>query len=66
MNESADAPCQCHSPGGVTRVDRLLPAVLDGTVDPGEVFDRTLSLEETPQGYHEMDERTALKVLVTP
>ena len=47
-------------------IDRLLPAVLDGTVNPGRVFDRTLSLEGTPQGYREMDERTALKVLVTP
>jgi len=47
-------------------IEQLLPAVLDGTVDPGLVFDRTVSLEETPIGYAEMDARTALKVMVTP
>lgn len=47
-------------------IERLLPAVLDGTVDPGRVFDRTVSLEETPAGYAAMDERTALKVMVRP
>jgi len=47
-------------------IDRLLPGVLDGTVDPGRVFDRTVSLEEVPEGYRAMDERTALKVIVEP
>lgn len=47
-------------------IDRLLPAVLDGSVDPGRVFDRTVDLEHTPDGYAEMDARTALKVMVTP
>jgi threonine dehydrogenase-like Zn-dependent dehydrogenase len=47
-------------------VEQLLPAVLDGSVDPGRVFDRTISLEDTPKGYAAMDERTALKVLVQP
>ena len=46
-------------------IEQLLPAVLDGTVDPGLVFDRTVTLEETPLGYAEMDARTALKVMVT-
>jgi threonine dehydrogenase-like Zn-dependent dehydrogenase len=46
-------------------IERLLPAVLDGTVNPGLVFDRTVSLEEVPSGYAEMDARTALKVMVT-
>ncbi|MFG3337372.1 zinc-binding dehydrogenase [Streptomyces tendae] len=32
-------------------IDRLLPAVLDGTVDPGHVFDRTLPLDQAPEGY---------------
>lgn len=44
----------------------LLPAVLEGTVTPGKVFDRTITLDEVPQGYQAMHERTALKVLVTP
>ncbi|MFD4996485.1 alcohol dehydrogenase catalytic domain-containing protein [Streptomyces buecherae] len=46
-------------------IDALLPGVLDGTVDPGRVFDRTLSLEETPEGYRAMDRREALKVMIT-
>ena len=44
----------------------LLPAVLDGTVDPGRVFDRTIGLEDVPEGYRAMDAREALKVLITP
>lgn len=47
-------------------IEQLLPAVLDGTVNPGKVFDRTVGLEDTPKGYAAMDERTALKVLVQP
>ena len=29
-------------------IEQLLPAVLDGTVNPGRVFDRTVSLGDTP------------------
>lgn len=47
-------------------IEQLLPAVLDGTVDPGKVFDRTVGLDDTPKGYAAMDDRTALKVLVQP
>ena len=47
-------------------IEEPLPAVLDGTVDPGRVFDRAVSLEETPEGYRAMDRREALKVLVRP
>ncbi|WUD77499.1 alcohol dehydrogenase catalytic domain-containing protein [Streptomyces sp. NBC_00510] len=46
-------------------VDELLPAVLDGTVEPGRVFDRTVSLDQVPEGYRAMDRRDALKVLIT-
>lgn len=46
-------------------IEPLLPAVLDGTVDPGRVFDRTVTLEEVPDGYRAMDDRSALKVIVT-
>jgi threonine dehydrogenase-like Zn-dependent dehydrogenase len=56
--------------GGVAPVraytDTLLPGVLDGTVDPGAVFDRELGLEDTPEAYRLMDRREALKVLVRP
>lgn len=56
--------------GGVAPVrayiDRLLPGILDGTVDPGAVFDREVGLEEIPEAYRLMDAREALKVLVRP
>lgn len=45
-------------------IEQLLPAVLDGTVDPGLVFDSTVDLEGVPDGYRAMDERKALKVMV--
>jgi threonine dehydrogenase-like Zn-dependent dehydrogenase len=45
-------------------IDELMPDVLDGKVEPGKVFDRTITLEQTPQGYAAMDAREALKVLV--
>lgn len=47
-------------------IEQLLPAVLDGTVEPGKVFDRTVSLEQTQKGYAAMDDREALKVMVRP
>jgi threonine dehydrogenase-like Zn-dependent dehydrogenase len=47
-------------------VEELLPDVLEGRIEPGKVFDRTVALEDTPAGYTAMDERTALKVLVRP
>lgn len=47
-------------------IDELLPAVLDGAVEPGRVFDRTVSLDQVPEGYRAMDQREALKVFVTP
>ncbi|GAA5143789.1 zinc-dependent alcohol dehydrogenase family protein [Nocardioides marinquilinus] len=47
-------------------IEQLLPAVLDGSVQPGRVFDRTIGLDEVPDGYRAMDAREALKVLVSP
>jgi threonine dehydrogenase-like Zn-dependent dehydrogenase len=47
-------------------IEQLLPAVLDGTIDPGKVFDQTVDLEDTPEGYRAMDARTPLKVMVKP
>jgi hypothetical protein len=32
----------------------------------GKVFDRTITLDEVPDGYRAMDDRKALKVLVRP
>lgn len=47
-------------------IEQLLPAVLDGTVNPGRVFDRTVALDDVPKAYAAMDDRTALKVAVRP
>ncbi len=40
--------------------------VLDGTINPGLVFDKVMSLEDTPQAYAEMDARESLKVMIRP
>jgi threonine dehydrogenase-like Zn-dependent dehydrogenase len=47
-------------------IEQLLPDVLDGTIEPGKVFDRTVTLDDVPAGYRAMADREALKVLVTP
>jgi threonine dehydrogenase-like Zn-dependent dehydrogenase len=47
-------------------MEELLPDVLDGTVDPGRVFDRTVTLDGVPDGYRAMADREALKVLIRP
>lgn len=56
--------------GGVTPVrayiQELLPDVLEGRVEPGRVFDRTVDLDGVPHGYRAMADREALKVLITP
>ncbi|WP_033220321.1 zinc-dependent alcohol dehydrogenase family protein [Kitasatospora phosalacinea] len=45
-------------------IPELLADVLSGAIDPGAVFDRTVGLDEVPEGYRAMDERTALKVRI--
>ncbi len=47
-------------------IEELLPDVLDGALEPGKVFDRTVSLEDVPDGYRAMADRKALKVLIRP
>jgi threonine dehydrogenase-like Zn-dependent dehydrogenase len=47
-------------------IDELMPDVLDGTIEPGKVFDSTVDLDGVPGGYRAMADREALKVLVTP
>jgi hypothetical protein len=47
-------------------IDELLPLVLDGRIEPGKVFDRTIGLDDVPAGYQAMADREALKVLVRP
>lgn len=44
----------------------LLRDVMDGRIEPGRVFDRTVDLDGVPDGYRAMNEREALKVLIRP
>jgi threonine dehydrogenase-like Zn-dependent dehydrogenase len=59
-----------HITGGPAPVraylDELLPEVLEGRIDPGRVLDRTIGLDEVPDGYRAMAEREAIKVMVKP
>jgi threonine dehydrogenase-like Zn-dependent dehydrogenase len=56
--------------GGVAPVRTYLPEllgeVLDGTIDPGRVFDLAVPLDEVAQAYTAMDSRRAIKSLVRP
>jgi threonine dehydrogenase-like Zn-dependent dehydrogenase len=59
-----------HLHGGPAPVRRYLPKlielVLNGTINPGKVFDLTLPLEQVAEGYRAMDERRAIKTLLRP
>ncbi|KAB2368160.1 zinc-dependent alcohol dehydrogenase family protein [Actinomadura montaniterrae] len=61
---------QVHLHGGPAPVRRFLPELVDliwrREIDPGRVFDLTLPLAEAAEGYRAMDERRAIKVLLTP
>lgn len=60
---------EVHLLGGPAPVRRFLPELIDliwnRTIDPGKVFDLTLSLDDAAEGYRAMDERRATKVLLT-
>lgn len=47
-------------------IEELLPDVLDGLIEPGRVFDRTVDLDGVPEGYRAMDDRESIKVMVKP
>jgi threonine dehydrogenase-like Zn-dependent dehydrogenase len=55
--------------GGPAPVRRFLPELIqliwDRKIDPGKVFDLTLPLEQAAEGYAAMDQRRAVKVLLT-
>ncbi|NYV73266.1 zinc-dependent alcohol dehydrogenase family protein [Streptomyces sp. UH6] len=59
-----------HLHGGPAPVREYLPELIrliwDRAIDPGRVFDLTLPLEQAAEGYRAMDERRAVKVLLTP
>lgn len=58
-----------HLHGGPAPVRRYLPdllqAIADREINPGKVFDLTLPLEEAAEGYRAMDQREAIKVMLT-
>jgi threonine dehydrogenase-like Zn-dependent dehydrogenase len=47
-------------------IEELMPDVLEGRIEPGRVFDRTVDLDGVPDGYRAMADREALKVLIRP
>lgn len=47
-------------------IEALMPDILDRAIEPGRVFDRTISLDAVPDGYRAMAAREALKVLIGP
>src|SRR3954465_4536739 len=58
-----------HLHGGPAPVRRFLPELIDliGTreIDPGKVFALPLPLDQAAEGYRAMDERRAIKTLLT-
>jgi threonine dehydrogenase-like Zn-dependent dehydrogenase len=59
-----------HLHGGPAPVRRYLPELIDlilnGTINPGKVFDLVLPLDEVAEGYRAMDARRAVKALLRP
>ena len=59
-----------HLHGGPAPVRRYLPKLIDlvlnGTINPGKVFDLTLPLDQVAEDYRAMDERRAIKALLRP
>ena len=58
-----------HLHGGPAPVREYLPHLIDliwnRQINPGKVFDLTLPLDRAAEGYQAMDQRTAIKVLLT-
>ena len=47
-------------------IPQILPDVLEGRIEPGLMFDRSVGLDEIPDGYRAMADRQALKVMIRP
>jgi len=47
-------------------IPQLLPDVLAGKLDASPVLDLALPLEQAAEGFRRMDDRSALKVVLTP
>lgn len=60
---------EVHLLGGPAPVRRFLPDLIDRiwnrSIVPGKVFDLTLPLDQAAEGYKAMDERRAIKTLLT-
>jgi threonine dehydrogenase-like Zn-dependent dehydrogenase len=59
-----------HLHGGPAPVRRYLPKLIDlvwnRKINPGRVFDLALPLDQVAEGYHAMDQRSAIKTLLRP
>ena len=59
-----------HLHGGPAPVRRFLPELVDlivrKQINPGQVFDLELPLDQAAEGYRAMDERRAIKALLRP
>src|SRR2546430_3435702 len=59
-----------HLHGGPAPLRRYLPKLIElvwnRKINPGRVFDLTLPMDQTAQGYRAMDERRAIKSLLYP
>jgi threonine dehydrogenase-like Zn-dependent dehydrogenase len=45
-------------------IEELMPDVLDGTIEPGRVFDRSFTVDQAPDAYRAMADRRVLKALI--
>jgi threonine dehydrogenase-like Zn-dependent dehydrogenase len=45
-------------------IEELMPDVVEGVIEPGRVFDRTIGIEDVPDGYRAMNDREAIKVMI--
>ncbi len=61
---------EVHLLGGPAPVRQFLPGLIrrieNRDIDPGQVFDLTLPLDQAAEGYRAMDERRAVKTLLQP
>jgi hypothetical protein len=46
-------------------IEELMPDILEGRIEPGRVFDRVSELGGVPDGYRAMNDREAIKVMIT-
>lgn len=60
---------EVHLLGGPAPVRRFLPELIDliwnRKINPGKVFDQVLPLDKAAEGYRSMEERKAIKTMLT-